>query len=136
MTEVTIARVGVDDVVDLLPLLRAYCDFCLVAPSDEDLLALCRALIADPDRQGLQMIARDEGALAVGFATICWMWSTPQAGRLGVMNDLFVAERSRGGGVAKALIDACWQECASRGVRRLVARTRNSAPIQDRDVRT
>jgi RimJ/RimL family protein N-acetyltransferase len=39
------------------------------------------------------------------------------------MNDLFVAEGSRGAGVAEILIEACRQECASRGVRRLAGQT-------------
>ena len=123
MTAVTVARVGDDDLGDLLPLLRAYCDFYRVAPSDEDLSALCQALIANPDREGLQLIARDENTRAVGFATMYWTWSTTQAGRLGVMNDLFVAEGSRGAGVAETLIDACRKECASRDVRRLAWQT-------------
>jgi GNAT superfamily N-acetyltransferase len=123
LTEVTVARVGEDDLAELLPLLRAYCDFYRVAPSDEDLVDLCRALIADPDGEGLQLIARDEDTRAVGFATIYWTWSTTQAGRLGVMNDLFVAEGSRGAGVADTLIEACRQECASRGVLRLAWQT-------------
>jgi hypothetical protein len=66
VTQVTVARVEDDDLADLLPLLRAYCDFYRVAPSDEDLVALCRALIADPAREGLQLIARDENTQAVG----------------------------------------------------------------------
>jgi GNAT superfamily N-acetyltransferase len=123
MAAVTVTRVGDDDLVELLPLLRAYCDFYRVDPSDEDLVDLCRALIADPDREGLQLIARNEDARAVGFATIYWTWSTTHAGRLGVMNDLFVAEGSRGAGVAERLIEACRQECASRGVRRLAWQT-------------
>jgi hypothetical protein len=53
VTEVTITRVGINDLTDLLPLLRAYCDFYCVAPGDADLVALCRALIADPDREGI-----------------------------------------------------------------------------------
>ncbi len=61
-------------------------------PSDEDLLALSRALIADPEREGLQLIARDGDGRAIGFATIFWTWSTSDAARLGIMNDLFVAE--------------------------------------------
>jgi GNAT superfamily N-acetyltransferase len=123
MTAVTVARVGGDDLADLLPLLRGYCDFYRVSPSDENLVAVCRALIADPDREGLQLIARDENGRAVGFATIYWSWSTTQAGRLGVMNDLFVAEGSRGAGVAEGLIDACRKECAGRGVPRLAWQT-------------
>jgi GNAT superfamily N-acetyltransferase len=123
MTAVTVARVGDDDLTDLLPLLRAYCDFYCVAPSDEDLVALCRALIADPAREGLQLFARDENTQALGFVTIYWTWSTTQAGRLGVMNDLFVAEGSRGAGVAEILIEACRKECASCGVRRLAWQT-------------
>jgi GNAT superfamily N-acetyltransferase len=123
LTDVTIAPVGDDDLAELLPLLRAYCDFYRVAPRDEDLLALCRALIADPDREGLQLIARVKDRRAVGFATIYWTWSTTQAGRLGVMNDLFVAEGARGTGVAEALIQACRKECARRGVPQLAWQT-------------
>jgi RimJ/RimL family protein N-acetyltransferase len=123
LTDVTIASVGDDDLADLLPLLRAYCDFYRVAPSDEDLASLCRVLIADPDREGLQLIARNKDARAVGFATIYWTWSTTHAGRLGVMNDLFVAEGSRGAGVAEALIEACRKGCARRGVPRLTWQT-------------
>ena len=46
-----ITRVGPDDLPELLPLMRSYCDFYRVSPSDEDLLALSRALIADPNRR-------------------------------------------------------------------------------------
>ena len=99
--------------------MRGYCDFYKVAPSDDDLLALSRALIADPEREGVQLIARDAGGQALGFATIYWTWSTSDAARLGVMNDLFVTEAARGSGAAQALIEACRDECASRGIRRL-----------------
>ena len=59
MAEHAITLVGEEDLDDLLPLLRGYCDFYEVAPPDEQLLALCRALIADPEREGVQLIARD-----------------------------------------------------------------------------
>ena len=119
-----IARVGPDDLPDLLPLMRGYCDFYKVSPTDEELLALSRALIEDPEREGVQLIARDdESGAAIGFATIYWSWSTSDASRLGVMNDLFVAESGRGSGVADALIRACQGECADRGIRRLAWQT-------------
>jgi GNAT superfamily N-acetyltransferase len=106
-----IAVAGEDDLGDLLPLMRAYCDFYEVAPADEALLELSRALIADPEREGVQLLARDEDGAAVGFATVFWTWSTTR----GVMNDLFVAPAGRGGGVADALIAACAERCRERG---------------------
>jgi GNAT superfamily N-acetyltransferase len=123
MSEYSIARVGSKDLSDLLPLMRAYCDFYAAAPPDEDLLALATALISDPDREGLQLMARDGSGAAVGFVTVFWTWSTTDAARLGVMNDLFVAELARGGGLAERLIQACRAECARRGASRLVWQT-------------
>jgi RimJ/RimL family protein N-acetyltransferase len=119
----SIAQVGPEDLEDLLPLMRGYCDFYKVSPSDEDLLALSRALIDDPEREGLQLIARGGDGRAVGFATIFWFWSTTDAARLGVMNDLFVSEAARGGGVAEALIAACREQCTRRGAKRLTWQT-------------
>jgi GNAT superfamily N-acetyltransferase len=117
-----IAQVTGADLPELLPLMRGYCDFYEVAPSDESLLAMSRNLIANPD-EGVQLIARDDGGAAVGFATIFWTWSTLSAARLGVMNDLFVAEGARGGGVADALIAACAERCRERGATELAWQT-------------
>jgi GNAT superfamily N-acetyltransferase len=114
----TIERVTEAHVTELLPLMRGYCDFYEVDPSDEALLALSRALIADPEREGVQLLARTDGQ-AVGFATIFWSWATTSAERIGVMNDLFVAPEARGTGVAQDLIEACRAECAARGAGKL-----------------
>jgi GNAT superfamily N-acetyltransferase len=118
-----IAIVAEDDLPDLLRLMRGYCDFYEVAPADEALLAMSRVLIEDPERQGLQLIARDDDGQAVGFATIFWTWSTLSADRLGVMNDLFVSQDARGGGLADALIAACADQCRERGVPELAWQT-------------
>ena len=111
-----IAVVTEADLPDLLPLMRGYCDFYEVDPPDDALLAMARTLIADPEHEGIQLIARDDDGAAVGFATIFWTWTTLSAARLGVMNDLFVAEPARGGGAADALIAACADRCRERGV--------------------
>ncbi|HWX52789.1 MAG TPA: GNAT family N-acetyltransferase [Solirubrobacteraceae bacterium] len=103
------------DLPDLLPLMRAYCDFYDAAPADEQLLALSRALLADPEHEGLQLIARDAKGAAVGFATVFWSWSTTSASRIGVMNDLYVLPSARGQGLADHLIAACTERCALRG---------------------
>jgi GNAT superfamily N-acetyltransferase len=116
-----IERVTERDLPELLPLMRGYCDFYRSSPSDEALLAMSRALIADPEREGLQLIARDDsdGGRAIGFATIFWTWSTNSAARIGVMNDLFVSPDGRGSGAADALIEACVDRCRERGAVRL-----------------
>jgi GNAT superfamily N-acetyltransferase len=111
------------DLPELLPLMRGYCDFYAVDPSDEALLAMSRTLIADPELQGLQLIARDDAGTAIGFATVFWTWSTLSGARLGVMNDLFVAEGARGGGAADALIAACAERCRERGATELAWQT-------------
>jgi GNAT superfamily N-acetyltransferase len=115
----SIARVAAPDLGDLLSLMRSYCDFYEAAPSDEDLLVLSAALISDRDLEGVQLIARDRTGRAVGFATLYWSWSTTDAGRIGVMNDLFVVEDARERGLARRLIEACRAECARRGAARL-----------------
>ena len=99
----------------LLPLMRAYCDFYGVKPTDAALVAMSRALIADPIREGMQLLATDHG-VDVGFATLFWSWETGIAGRIGVMNDLYVDASSRQRGVGSALIAACARRCRDRGV--------------------
>jgi GNAT superfamily N-acetyltransferase len=119
----TFQTVGEDDLEELLPLMRGYCDFYRVAPPDVDLLAMARTLIADPEHEGVQVIARDRDGRAVGFATVFWTWSTLSASRIGVMNDLFVEASARGGGVAEALIRECVERCRVRGARSLTWQT-------------
>ncbi|HSD79049.1 MAG TPA: GNAT family N-acetyltransferase [Solirubrobacteraceae bacterium] len=113
-----------EDLPDLLPLLRAYCGFYEVAPSDAELLAVCRALLADPAREGVQLLARRRaGGAAAGFATLYWTWDTLGAQRVGVMYDLFVDPGARGTGLADALILACRDRCREHGAGELVWQT-------------
>jgi ribosomal protein S18 acetylase RimI-like enzyme len=114
-----IAVVGDADLDGLLTLMRAYCDFYKVDPSDDALLALSRALIADPDREGVQFLARDDERRTAGFATVFWSWDTTEASRIGTMNDLYVAPGARGSGLAERLIQECLSRCAARGASRL-----------------
>ena len=110
-----IATVTEADLPELLPLMRGYCDFYEVTPSDDELLAFSRELLASQELDGVQLIARDEASRAVGFATILWTWSTLNTSRIAVMNDLFVSADARGGGTADALIAACAERARERG---------------------
>jgi GNAT superfamily N-acetyltransferase len=115
----SVATATAADLEELLALMRAYCDFYSTSPGDGELLALSRTLLADPEHEGVQLIARDERATAVGFASVFWSWDTTEASRVGIMNDLFVVAEARGRGAAEALIGASCEHCAERGARRL-----------------
>ncbi|MHB8242339.1 MAG: GNAT family N-acetyltransferase [Solirubrobacteraceae bacterium] len=115
----SIAPVAERDLPELLGLMRAYCDFYETAPSDEALLSLSRRLLAEPELEGIQLMARDGEMGAVGFATVFWSWDTTEATRIGVMNDLYVAATARGAGLADRLIEECVGLCERRGAARL-----------------
>jgi GNAT superfamily N-acetyltransferase len=113
--------VNENDLIDLLPLLQAYCAFYnqteqIPVTTDDALLSVSRALIANPTQEGLQLIARDaKDRTPVGFATIFWSWSTLKGGRLAIMNDLFVDEQYRGQGIADILIGDCARRAREHG---------------------
>lgn len=109
-------------VLRLLPLMRAYCDFYRVRPADAALLAMARALVADPTHEGIQLIASDADQ-DLGFATVFWSWETTTAGRVGVMNDLYVIAEARGRGAGSALITACLERCRDHGAVRMIWQT-------------
>jgi GNAT superfamily N-acetyltransferase len=71
----------------------------------------------------VQLLARDDQGVAIGFATVYWTWDSLSAARRGVMHDLFVAPGARGEGVADTLIAACVDECRSHGAATLVWQT-------------
>jgi GNAT superfamily N-acetyltransferase len=117
-----IGAVGPGDLPELMPMLRAYCDFYRVDPPDERLRALANALIDNP-AEGVQLIARDSDGTPLGFATIYWTWQTLHAARVGVLNDLFVVPASRGSGTGRALIERSLALCRERGAEKLVWET-------------
>ena len=108
-------RAAESDLAELLPLLRAYCEFNGVARNDDQLLQISRALIADPDHEGVQLIARGRDEQAIGFATLVWTWATWAGGRIGIMGDLYVVAQVRRSGVGRQLIEACQRECQRVG---------------------
>ena len=102
------------EIEELLPLMRAYCDFYESSPPDEGLIEVARTLINDPS-QGAMFIAR-AGGRAVGYATVDWKWSMLKAARIGYLEDLFVDPDNRGRGIADALIQACADRCRELGM--------------------
>jgi ribosomal protein S18 acetylase RimI-like enzyme len=102
-----------EEAEELLPLMRAYCDFYEASPPDHGLLEFARTLITDPE-QGAMFVARD-GEEAVGFAALDWKWSSLKAARIGYLEDIYVSPEARGRGIADALVEACAERCRERG---------------------
>src|SRR5262245_14927994 len=103
-----------DEIEEMLPLIRAYCEFYETEPQDEGLRGMVRTLITDPS-QGAVFVARHDGK-AVGFATLDWKWSSLKAARMGYLEDLFVDPEARGKGIADALIEVCADRCRELGM--------------------
>ena len=76
---------------------------------------MARALIAEPDTDGMLLVARDGDGVPIGFATVGWKWSSLRAARIAVMEDLFVVPEARGRGAADALIRACADRARDHG---------------------
>src|SRR5258705_2790539 len=93
--EIRLART--DEIEEMLPLIRDYCQFYGTEPDDEGLRSMFETLISEPS-QGAVFIARD-GGRAVGFATLDWKWSSLKAARIGYLEDLFVHPEARGRGI-------------------------------------
>lgn len=117
-----ISSVIESDFPELLVLMRGYCDFYEVSPSDQALTELMQSLVNSPS-EGCQLLARDSAGTAVGFATVYWTWQTLSAARTGLMNDLYVVPDARGRGWADALIDACGGQCREKGINTLIWQT-------------
>jgi GNAT superfamily N-acetyltransferase len=103
-----------DEIEEMLPLIRAYCEFYETEPDDEGLRKMFETLTSDAS-QGAVFIARDAGR-AVGFATLDWKWSSLKAARIGYLEDLFVDPEARGRGIADALIEVCAERCRELGM--------------------
>jgi GNAT superfamily N-acetyltransferase len=107
-----IVDAGEADLPELLPLMRAYCDFYGASPPDAGIEEMARALIRG---EGFVLLARAPGERAVGFATVDFRWSLLRGSRVATLEDLLVDRESRGLGIADRLIEACAERARAQG---------------------
>lgn len=112
--ELEIAPIAAAEFDELLPLIAAYQRFYEVEEIDETRnRAFFRRFLA-PSEDGLLLGARRDGRL-VGYACLYWHFSSLDACESVLLNDLFVVEAARGGGVGRALIEATAEVARDRG---------------------
>lgn len=106
------------DLDALLPLFAGYQRFYENDSPDDACNRAFFAQFVAPSDAGLLLVAKD-GEEAVGFANLYWTFSSVSAEAHALMNDLFVSETARSGGVGRALIDASRDAARERGITRM-----------------
>jgi GNAT superfamily N-acetyltransferase len=113
--EVEIAPIAVEEFEQVLPLIAAYQRFYEVKEIDQERNRTFFRRFLAPSEDGLLLGARSEGRL-VGYACLYWHFSSLEACESVLMNDLFVSESARRGGVGRALIEGTAEVARERGV--------------------
>ncbi len=115
VAEVEIAPILTEEFEEVLPLIAAYQRFYEVEEIDEERNRVFFRRFLAPSEDGLLLGARLDGRL-VGYACLYWYFSSTQATETVLMNDLYVEESAREGGVGRALIEATAKVARERGV--------------------
>ena len=125
---ISIRRANLSDLDLVAPLFDAYRQF-YAQPSD-----LQRA--GDWLRERLQhgesvVLLAEHDSVAVGFTQLYPMFSSVRTARTWILNDLYVREDARRGGVARALLDAAAQFARDDGAAGITLETsRDNAPAR------
>lgn len=128
MTGIAIRRADYMDVDAVTPLFDAYRQFYRQPPD----LDLARRFMADRLRAGdsVVFIARLDHR-DIGFTQLYPSFTSTGAGRIFVLNDLYVDPSARRGGVAQALLTRAAEFAREEGAIRLTLRTAtDNAPAQ------
>jgi ribosomal protein S18 acetylase RimI-like enzyme len=126
--DTTIRRASAADLDALVPLFDAYRVF-YAQPSDP---VRARDFLADRLANGESVVlVAERGPSAIGFTQLYPIFSSVRTARTWLLNDLFVAEGARRGGVARALLDAAAafaREQGAAGV--MLETTRDNGPAR------
>jgi GNAT superfamily N-acetyltransferase len=113
MSGVEVRPVRREEFEDLLPMIAGYQRFYGAEPNAERNRRFFSRFL-HPSEEGLLLGAWANGGL-VGFATLYWFHSSTKATDTVLLNDLFVRDDLRGGGIGRALIQAALEETHRRG---------------------
>lgn len=125
---VTLRRATLEDLDGVAPLFDAYRRF-YAQPGD---LQRARGFLRERLQHGESaiLLAELDGAVA-GFTQLYPMFSSVRTARIWILNDLFVDDRARRRGVARALLDGAAQFAKDQGAAGLMLETtRDNAPAR------
>jgi GNAT superfamily N-acetyltransferase len=107
MSDVTVRPARSEDLDVLVELVRGHVEeaYRRHAPSLDDVHNLLATLLYE--KEGTVLVAaRHDGSVA-GFAILYFTFSTEHAGKIAVLNDIYLSDDLRGTGVASQLFEAC-----------------------------
>lgn len=115
---VEIGPVQSGELEELVPLIEAYLRFYEIEGVSTERVREFFSRFLAPGDGGLILGARREGRL-VGYTCLYWAFSSTPPAETVLLNDLYVEESERGGGVGRALIEAAAEIARERGAERL-----------------
>lgn len=121
MSDLAIRPPRAGDHARWLALWRGYRDFYRAAQSDEVDAALWAALLAGEGE--VRGLVADHGEGPIGLVHYVFHKSTWSLKPICYLQDLFVSKQDRGGGAAKALMLACFEDAKAKGAFRVYWQT-------------
>jgi len=125
---VNVRQAVLADADTVAPLFDAYRQFYRQSADLPLALAFVRERLARQD--SLIMLAEDALEVAVGFIQMYPSFSSVNARRIWIMNDLFVSPGVRGQRVGQALLNAAKTHASATGAKRIVLSTAHDNPAQ------
>ncbi|MCV2401988.1 GNAT family N-acetyltransferase [Marinomonas sp. C2222] len=113
---------------DILPLIKAYQGFYKIDNISDSKNRAFFEQFSETSSLGCQFLYRQEGKV-VAFATVYFSYASSIISKVAVMNDVFTLEGYRSQGIARKLIEHCWQYAQANDAVRLqwVTSPKNSA---------
>ncbi|MCH6259218.1 GNAT family N-acetyltransferase [Puniceicoccaceae bacterium K14] len=102
-----IKRLQIDNLSDLVPLFDQYMVFYGKESNPSKYEAYLRERIEK--NEATVFLAYDEAGEALGFVLNYFSYSSVSLGKIVVLNDLFVVEGKRGGGIGQVLIERSFE---------------------------
>lgn len=113
-----IEAVSKSNLLEVLPLIRAYQEFYKVADICDEKNSDFFSQFGESNPTGCQFLFRESGKV-IGFATVYFSFASTIAAKVAVLSDLYTVPNSRGKGIGRKLIEHCRNYAADCGAARL-----------------
>ena len=114
-----IEPVSENNLEDVLPLIRQYQEFYKISDINDDRNRAFFSQFGESSEDGCLFLFRNDDRRGVAFATVYFTYVSSIPAKVGVMNDLYTDQTSRGNGIGRLLINHCLEFALGKGAARL-----------------